>query len=71
RRGSAEGNVSRKPVADTQRSDQALSRLTGVREVAKRTRVFAVITQGRSRMREFRTYGSVRGAPREGRSYRD
>lgn len=36
RRGSAEGNVSRKPVADTQRSEQASRGLTGVREAANR-----------------------------------
>jgi hypothetical protein len=28
-------------------------------------------TRDRSRMREFRTYGSVRGAPSNGRPYRD
>ena len=30
-----------------------------------------VITQGKNRMRQFRTSGSVRGAAREGGSYRD
>lgn len=34
--GLAEGNVSRTPVADTQRSDKASRGLTGVREAAKR-----------------------------------
>ena len=32
---------------------------------------FRVITQGGSRMREFRSYGSVRGALSNGRPYRD
>jgi hypothetical protein len=30
-----------------------------------------VMTQGKSRMRQFRMSGSVRGAAREGGSYRD
>ena len=30
-----------------------------------------VITRGKSRMRQFRTSGSVRGVAREGDSYRD
>jgi hypothetical protein len=37
----------------------------------KWARRFAVITQGRSRMREFRSYGSARGAAGNSRSYRE
>src|ERR1700745_3799276 len=36
-----------------------------------RTRGLPSDTQGGSRMREFRTYGSVRGASGNGRPYRD
>jgi hypothetical protein len=32
---------------------------------------FAVMTRGKSRMRESRLYGSARGAPSKGRPYRD
>ena len=48
-----------------QRVSQAMTRL---RLVDQRQ---AVVTQGRSRMREFRTYGSVRGALSNERPYRD
>src|SRR6266478_4366247 len=34
-------------------------------------RAFAVVTRGGNRMRESCTYGSVRGAPSNGRPYRD
>ncbi len=38
---------------------------------SRESTVSASNTQGGSRMREFRPYGSVRGAPSNGRPYRD
>ena len=46
-------------------------RVTGAGSPAARRQRLAVLTRGRSRMRESRTYGSVRGAGSNARPYRD
>jgi hypothetical protein len=65
RRAGTKGN------ADWQSTHQT-QRWAGVSQALERIRqVFAVRTRGRSRMRESCTYGSVRGALSNERSYRD
>ena len=65
RRAETKGN------ADQQSTRRTQSR-TSVSQALERIRqAFAVWTRGRSRMRESRTYGSVRGALSNERPYRD
>ena len=79
---SAEGLEGRRPTKEN--TEQPSSRRTQRREVVSRVRCpvygrsrrippafIDVSIRGRSRMREFRSYGSVRGAPGNRRSYRD
>jgi hypothetical protein len=65
RRAEAKGNAGQQSTCRTQ------SRAS-VSQVLERIRhTFAVMTRGKSRMRESRLYGSARGAPSNGRPYRD
>src|SRR5712691_111899 len=65
RRAKAKGN------AGQQSTHRAQYRLRVAQALACIRRLFAVDTRGGSRMRESCTYGSVRGAPSNGRPYRD
>src|SRR6266536_5574452 len=65
RRAEAEGN------AGQQSTHRAQYRVRVAQALACIRRLIAVDTRGGSRMRESRTYGSVRGAPSNGRPYRD
>src|SRR6266568_7116910 len=64
-RAEAKGN------AGQHRTHRAQYRVRVAQALACIRRLFAVDTRGGSRMRESRTYGSVRGAPSNGRPYRD
>src|SRR6266536_6666698 len=65
RRAEAKGN------AGQQSTHRAQYRLRVAQALACIRRIIAVDTRGGSRMRESCTYGSVRGAPSNGRPYRD
>ena|SRR5437899_1619642 len=65
RRAEAKGN------AGQQSTHRAQYRLRVAQALACIRRLFAVDTRGGGRMRESCTYGSVRGAPSNGRPYRD
>src|SRR5712692_3140873 len=65
RRAEAKGN------AGQQSTHRAQYRLRVAQALACIRRLFAVDTRGGSRMRESCTYGSVRGAPSNGRPYRN
>jgi hypothetical protein len=65
RRAEAEGN------AGQQSTHRAQYRVRVAQALACIRRIIAVDTRGGSRMRESCTYGSVRGAPSNGRPYRD
>jgi hypothetical protein len=65
RRAEAEGN------AGQQSTHRAQYRVRVAQALACIRRVVAVDTRGGNRMRESCTYGSVRGAPSNGRPYRD
>jgi putative tryptophan/tyrosine transport system substrate-binding protein len=65
RRAEAEGN------AGQHRTHRAQYRVRVAQALERIRQAFAVVTRGRSRMRESCTYGSVRGAPSNGRPYRD
>src|SRR5271157_2936452 len=81
----AEGMEGRRPTKEnigqatpprTQSRTSELSDLHGVREVARRVNLIPTCAstpgiRGRSRMQQFCTYGSVRGAPGNRRPYRD
>src|SRR5216683_2178609 len=64
-RAEAKGN------AGQHRTHRAQYRVRVAQALACIRRIIAVDTRGGSRMRESRTYGSVRGAPSNGRPYRD
>jgi len=64
-RGVAKGNVGQMPTHQTQSRRRMSMGLEGVREAIRG------MTRGRSRMRQFRSYGSVRGADGNLRPYRD
>jgi hypothetical protein len=59
------GNVGQQSTRRTQ------SRISVSKALARIRQALAVWTRGRSRMRESRTYGSVRGARGDSRPYRD
>src|SRR6266545_4635028 len=65
RRAKAKGN------AGQQSTHRAQYRVHVAQALACIRRIIAVDTRGGSRMRESCTYGSVRGAPSNGRPYRD
>jgi hypothetical protein len=65
RRAEAKGNAGR------QSTHRAQYRVRVAQALACIRRIIAVDTRGGSRMRESCTYGSVRGAPSNGRPYRD
>ncbi len=65
RRAKAKGN------AGQQSTHRAQYRVRVAQALACIRRIIAVDTRGGSRMRESCTYGSVRGAPSNGRPYRD
>jgi ABC-type uncharacterized transport system substrate-binding protein len=65
RRAETKGNASQQSTHRTQSRASVSQALERIRQA------FAVVTQGRSRMRESCTYGSARGAPSNGRPYRD
>jgi hypothetical protein len=65
RRGGAEGNARQPSMLRTPSRDSVTASLERVRTASPST------TQGGSRMREFRSYGSVRGARSNARPYRD
>ena len=81
----AEGMEERRPTKEnigqatpprTQSRTSELNDLRGVREVARRVNLIPTCVstpgiRGRSRMQQFCTYGSVRGAPGNRRPYRD
>jgi hypothetical protein len=68
RRGGAEGNAHQPSTLRTPSRDGVTAGLARIRTAAN---ALPSITQGGSRMREFRTYGSVRGARSNARPYRD
>jgi hypothetical protein len=65
RRAETKGNASQQSTCRTQ------SRISVSQALERIRQAFAVMTRGRSRMRESRMYGSVRGASGNGRPYRD
>ena len=65
RRAGTKGNADWQSTHQTQRWSRVSPALDRMRQM------IAVGTRGRSRMRESCTYGSVRGALRNGRPYRD
>jgi len=67
RRAEAKGNAGQTDTCRTQCRASVTYGLERIREV----HCFVVTTRGGSRMRESRTYGSVRGALSNGRPYRD
>src|SRR5208282_3257765 len=71
RRAGAEGNASRQATHRAQNRGSVAQALERVRQCRRTARALPSHTQGGSRMRESRTYGSVRGAPSNGRPYRD
>src|SRR5215207_993733 len=64
-RAETKGNAVQQSTHRTQRRTRVTQALDCMRQA------LAVWTRGRSRMRESCTYGSVRGAPSNGRPYRD
>jgi hypothetical protein len=65
RRAEAEGNAGQQSTHRAQYRARVAQALACIRQA------FAVRTRGGNRMRESCTYGSVRGAPSNGRPYRD
>src|SRR3982074_1986106 len=65
RRAETKGN------ADQQNTHRTQSRASVSQALDRMRQAFAVWTRGKSRMRESCMYGSVRGAPSNGRHYRD
>jgi erythromycin esterase-like protein len=65
RRAETKGNAGQHSTYRTQRRASVSQTLERIRQT------FAVVTRGKSRMRESCMYGSVRGAPSNGRPYRD
>src|SRR6266404_4430645 len=81
-RGLAKGKMLERNMPRTQSRKHMSSALERIRQAARSERSehcyhshslmrLGVITQGKSRMRQFRTSGSVQGAAREGGPYRD
>jgi hypothetical protein len=64
-RAEAEGKVGQ------QRTHRAQNRVRVAQTLARIRQAIAVVTRGGNRMRESCKYGSVRGAPSNGRPYRD
>ena len=71
RRAAAEGNANRQSTHRAQNRERVSQALERVRQCSRIPHAVPSHTQGGSRMRESRTYGSVRGAPSNGRPYRD
>jgi hypothetical protein len=65
RRAGTKGN------ADQQSTQRTQSRASVTQALERIRQAIAVVTRGRSRMRESCTYGSVRGASSNGGPYRD
>src|SRR5262245_29909490 len=65
RRAETKGNANQQSTCRTQ------SRVSVSQALERIRQAFAVMTRGRSRMRESCKYGSARGAPSNGRPYRD
>ncbi len=70
-RAGAEGNAGQRRTRRAQDRESVSQALERVRQAAGHTSGSPSNTQGGSRMRESRTYGSVRGASGNGRPYRD
>ena len=68
-RAGTKGNANQQHPGRTQSRETVSQVLARIRQTAKQR--FAVTTRDRSRMRESRTYGSVRGAGSNLRPYRD
>ena len=69
RRAGAEGNAGQQSTRRAQNRESVSQALARIRQASKS--VSPSHTRGGSRMRESRTYGSVRGALSNGRPYRD
>src|SRR5215510_4672589 len=69
-RRSTKGNAPQAHSCRTQSRECESQGLWRVRQAVSKERL-VVSTRGKSRMREFLTYGSVRGAARKGGPYRD
>src|SRR5260370_15466928 len=65
RRAETKGNAGQQSTCRTQSRASVSQALERIRQT------FAVMTRGKSRMRESCMYGSARGAPSKGRPYRD
>jgi len=65
RRAETKGNAGQQSTCRTQSRASVSQALERIRQT------FAVVTRGKSRMRESCMYGSARGAPSNGRPYRD
>src|SRR5262249_3205598 len=65
RRAENKGNAGQRSTCRTQSRASVSQALERIRQT------FAVMTRGKSRMRESRLYGSARGAASKGRPYRD
>src|ERR1700746_2444360 len=65
RRAGTKGNAGQQSTCRTQ------SRISVSQALERIRQTFAVMTRGRSRMQESCMYGSVRGAPSNGRPYRE
>src|SRR5258708_40265585 len=69
--GPVEGRAETKGNAGQQSTHRTQSRASVSQALERIRQTFAVMTRGRSRMRESCMYGSARGAPSNGRPYRD
>src|SRR5499427_9774961 len=67
----AEPRAETKGNAGQQSTCRTQSRISVSQALERIRQTFAVMTRGRSRMRESCMYGSARGAPSNGRPYRD
>src|SRR6266702_2014453 len=68
---SVEPRAGTKGNAGQQSACRTRSRVSASQALERIRQAFAVVTRGRSRMRESCMYGSVRGALSNGRPYRD
>ena len=71
RRAGTEGNAGQQSTRRAQDRESVSQTLERVRQAANRASALPSNTQGRSRMRETRSSGSVRGASGDGRPYRE
>jgi hypothetical protein len=71
RRAETEGNAGQQRMRRAQDRESVSQSLDRIRQAASRASASPSRTRGRSRMREFRTSGSVRGALSNERPYRE